>query len=66
MGIPLDMFKAQGRGPVDAETAAMLQPMIDHLALTRAINEAWFMLAVLTALALLCLPLASRRPANAP
>jgi DHA2 family multidrug resistance protein len=66
VGIPLDLFKAQGRGPLDADTAALLKPMIDHLALTRAINEAWFMLAALTALALLCLPFASRRPAGGP
>jgi DHA2 family multidrug resistance protein len=66
VGIPLDLFQAQGRGPVDPDTAAMLKPMIDHLALTRAINEAWLMLAALTALALLCIPLASRSPAEAP
>ena len=58
VGIPLDMFRAQGRGPVDADTAAMLKPMVAHLALVRAINEAWLLMAVLTALALLCIPFA--------
>ena len=60
VGIPLDLFQAQGRGPVDPQTAAMLKPMIEHLALVRAINEAWMLMAILTALALLCLPLAGR------
>ncbi len=59
VGIPLDMFQAQGRGPLDADTAAILKPMIEHLALVRAINEAWLLMAILTALALLCLPFAN-------
>jgi DHA2 family multidrug resistance protein len=62
VGIPLDLFRARGAGPVDPDTALALKPMIEHLALTRAINEAWLLMAVLTALALLCLPLASGRP----
>ncbi len=59
VGIPLDMFQAQGRGPVDADTAAILKPMIEHLALVRAINEAWLVMAILTGLALLFLPFAN-------
>ncbi len=65
VGIPLDLFRAQGRGPVDADTAAMLKPMIDHLALARAIDEAWLLIAVLTALAILSLPFAHRHEAAA-
>ena len=61
VGIPLDLFRAQGRGPVDPETAAILKPMIDHLALARAIDEAWLLMAVLTALAVLALPFATAR-----
>jgi DHA2 family multidrug resistance protein len=61
VGIPLDLFRAQGRGPVDPDTAAILKPMIDHLALTRAIDEAWLLMAVLTALAVLALPFAGTR-----
>jgi DHA2 family multidrug resistance protein len=56
VGIPLDMFQAQGNAPVDADTAAMLKPMVDHLALVWAINEAWLLMAALTAVALLALP----------
>ena len=59
VGIPLDMFQAQGRGTVDADTAAILKPMIEHLALVRAINEAWLLMAILTGLAVLCLPFAN-------
>ncbi len=62
VGIPLDLFQAQGAGPVDPDTAAMLKPMVEHLALVRAINEAWLLLGLITALALLCLPFASRGP----
>jgi hypothetical protein len=35
--------------------------MIDHLALARAIDEAWLLMAVLTALAVLSLPFAGAR-----
>jgi len=63
VGIPLELFRAHGRGPIDADTAAILKPMVEHLALVRAINEAWLMMAILTVLALACLPLA--RPARA-
>jgi DHA2 family multidrug resistance protein len=56
VGIPLDMFQAQGAAPVDADTAAALRPMVDHLALVWAINEAWLLMAALTAVALLALP----------
>jgi DHA2 family multidrug resistance protein len=65
VGIPLDLFRAQGRGPVDADTAAILKPMIDHLALARAIDEAWLLMAVLIVLALLSLPFTTRRGAVA-
>jgi DHA2 family multidrug resistance protein len=65
VGIPLDLFRAQGRGPIDPDTAAMLRPMIDHLALARAIDEAWLLVAVLTAVAVLSLPFAARAPRGA-
>ena len=58
VGIPLELFKAQGSGPLDAGTAALLRPMVEHLALVRAMNEAWALVAILTALALLAVPFA--------
>ena len=62
VGIPLDLFTGRATGPIDPDTAAMLKPMIDHLALVRAINEAWLLMAALTVLAILCLPFAPRAP----
>lgn len=57
VGIPVDLFLAH-RGPIDADTRALLEPMIQKLALVQAINEAWAMIAVLTAAVVLVLPLA--------
>ena len=59
VGIPLDLF-IDHKGPVDADTAAFLKPMVEHLSLVRAIDEAWLMLAIATGLALLCLPFTRR------
>ena len=58
VGIPLALFKARAGLPLDAATAVRLQPMIQHLALTRAINEAWALVAVLTVAALATIPFA--------
>jgi MFS transporter, DHA2 family, multidrug resistance protein len=62
VGIPLDLFAMRGAGPIDPGTQAMLQPMVERLAFARAANEAWAMVAALTATALLSLVLAPRRP----
>ncbi len=59
VGLPLDVFLARPPGPIDPATAALVKPLIDHLALVQAINEAWLMMAVLTLLALVCLPFAT-------
>ncbi len=56
VGIPLDAFLMRAPGPVDPATAAILKPMVEHLAMTQAINAAWLMIAAITVLALLCLP----------
>jgi DHA2 family multidrug resistance protein len=58
VGIPLGMFMARPAGPIDAQTAAMLQPFVEKAALVRAVNEAWMMIAALTVVALLCVPFA--------
>ncbi|HXV01038.1 MAG TPA: DHA2 family efflux MFS transporter permease subunit [Caulobacteraceae bacterium] len=58
VGIPLMLYHARPAGPVDASTLAMLKPMVEHLAMTRAINEAWAMVAILTLAALLAVPFA--------
>ena len=62
VGIPLDLFAMRGTGPIDPATRAMLQPMVERLAFARAANEAWAMVAALTATAVLSLALAPRRP----
>jgi DHA2 family multidrug resistance protein len=58
VGIPVALFKAQGNAPLDADTAAMLQSMVTHLSLARAMNEAWALVSVLTLIALLAVPFA--------
>ncbi|RYG88979.1 MAG: DHA2 family efflux MFS transporter permease subunit [Alphaproteobacteria bacterium] len=64
LGIPLAIFKSQLGQPVDATMSAALAPLIEKLALVRAINEAWMMIAVLTIMALLTVPLAKRRASS--
>ena len=60
LGIPLALFRTHIGQPLDAATTAALTPMIEKLALVRAINEAWMMLALLTVLALCTAPFARR------
>jgi DHA2 family multidrug resistance protein len=58
VGIPLMLFHARPTGPVDADTGAILKPMIQRLATTQAINDAWAMIAIFTLAALLTVPFA--------
>ena len=62
VGIPTDLFLSQ-HGPIDAATRALLEPMVQSVALVRAINEAWALVAAVTFCALIVLALA-RRPAR--
>jgi DHA2 family multidrug resistance protein len=64
VGIPRDLFLSH-HGPIDAATRALLEPMVQTLALVRAINEAWLLAAAITFSALIALPLA-RRPRGPP
>lgn len=41
---------------------ALIDPLVQNAATTQAINEAWGMIALLTVLALLCVPFARRMP----
>jgi DHA2 family multidrug resistance protein len=61
VGIPIDLFVSH-HGPIDDATRAILEPMVQSLALARAINDAWALVAAMTFCALLVLPF-SRRPA---
>ena len=60
IGIPVEMFVARPIGPLDGPTQAMVQSFVEKAALVQAINEAWIMIAVLTTVALLCVPFAKR------
>ncbi len=48
IGLPLELFAARPAGPIDAEAAAFLRPLIEKAAMTSAINEAWALVALLT------------------
>ena len=58
VGIPLQLFAARGSGPMNGETEMLLKVLVDKAAMTLAINDAWVMVAVVTALVLACLPFA--------
>jgi DHA2 family multidrug resistance protein len=60
VGIPLDLFAERGTGPPTPEEEAMLRPLVEKAAMTLAINEAWAMLAVVTAVSVAALLLLSR------
>lgn len=63
VGIPAETVATAPSRTVDAALVEMVRPLVERAALVEAINEAWLMLAVLTALALLALPLVRRRAA---
>ena len=56
VGIPPEVFAARQPGPLDAASQALLAPLLEKAALTLAINDAWMMLAVVTAVVLISLP----------
>ncbi|MBC7477757.1 MAG: MFS transporter, partial [Pseudorhodobacter sp.] len=62
LGIPAGMMAAMPSGPLDPATSGLLAPLLQKASLTVAINDAWLMIAVLTAAALICVPFARRRP----
>ena len=66
VGIPIRVFLSHAGAPLDASAAALLSPMIEQLAMTRAINEAWAAIAILTLLAVMLAPLAKRSTGERP
>jgi MFS transporter, DHA2 family, multidrug resistance protein len=56
VGIPPEMFAMQQARPLDALSMALLKPLVEKAALTLAINDAWLVIAVLTAVVLICIP----------
>jgi DHA2 family multidrug resistance protein len=65
LGIPLAIFKAHANAPLDARTAAMLQPMVQKLSLVQAINDAWALVAIFTLCAIATVPFAKPPPRDA-
>jgi DHA2 family multidrug resistance protein len=61
IGIPLDKFLNRPAGPLDPDTQAAVEALVEKASLTQAINEAWLLIAVLTVAALLCLPFTRRQ-----
>ena len=62
VGAPLQAISGHS-GSFDADTTAVLDPLVQTAASVQAINEAWLVIAVLTGCALLSVPFA-RRPAS--
>ena len=60
LGLPADTTV---ESLMDAAMQAKLAPLVEKLAFTKAINEAWAVVALVTLVALIALPLA-RRPAS--
>jgi DHA2 family multidrug resistance protein len=60
IGIPRDAFLEQLGQPVDEFTAEIVRPLVEKAALVQAINDAWAMIAVLTASAVLLILLVRR------
>jgi DHA2 family multidrug resistance protein len=59
IGAPIQAISAHS-GAFDQDTTSMLDPLVQTAATVQALNEAWTVIAVLTACALLWLPFARR------
>jgi len=59
IGVPLETL-AQNKTGLDEAGMAMLDPLLQTAATVQALNEAWMVIAILTACAMLCLPFARR------
>lgn len=62
IGIPRDAFLEQVGQPPDEFAQEMVRPLVEKAALTDAINDAWFMIGILTALAVLLVLFVRRLP----
>ena len=66
IGIPRDAFLEQRGQPLDDFTTEMVRPLVEKAALVPAVNAAWLLCGLLTALAVLALFLVRRVPAGMP
>ncbi len=62
VGIPAETVATAPTRTIDAALIETVRPLVERAALVEAINEAWLMLAVLTAAALLALPWVRKCP----
>ena len=53
IGIPRDAFAEQMGQPLDEFAEEMVRPLVEKAALVQAINDAWLLIAIVTALAML-------------
>jgi MFS transporter, DHA2 family, multidrug resistance protein len=56
VGIPVSALRSHSLAHVSPQTLAILKSMVEKAATTQAINEAWFMVALLTSVALFFMP----------
>ncbi len=62
IGIPRDAFIEQIGTPPDEFTAEMVRPLVERYALVEAVNDAWLLIGVLTALAVALVFIVRRNP----
>ncbi|MEZ5831147.1 MAG: DHA2 family efflux MFS transporter permease subunit [Dongiaceae bacterium] len=55
VGLPPDRFTGKPLGPVDADTQEFARPLVERAGLVSAINEAWAMMAIAMALAVVAI-----------
>jgi MFS transporter, DHA2 family, multidrug resistance protein len=60
IGLPLALVKSRAPGPLSPGEQAFVEPLVRKAALTLAIDDAWALVALLTAAALVLLPFARR------
>jgi len=64
VGIPAETVATATTRTIDAAMIEAVRPLVERAGLVSAINEAWAMLALVTAVSLLAVPLAVRRSAR--
>jgi len=57
VGLPTDRFTGKPLGPIDADIQEIARPLVERAGLVSAINEAWAMMAIAMALALVAIVL---------
>ncbi|MBB3860809.1 DHA2 family multidrug resistance protein [Novosphingobium hassiacum] len=65
IGIPRDSFLEQVGQPPDEFAQEMVRPLVEKAALVHAINDAWLIIGILTAIALLLVLFVRRAPRTA-